>query len=392
MASAELTLAFCGDIMLGAEVAEYIGKATVADWLGGVSSVWSGADLLIGNLECPCVINAEPIEGPLPELIFHAPASRLEELADVGFSAVTLANNHILNCGPHGLLETIQTLDRVGIYHAGAGMNLAEAIQPAFIPVQDLTIGLVAFCYGPPAGRSNPGVAPCDPQVMRKALATARADADIVIAALHDGLEYWDVPPSRTRTRFRFLAENGADIVIGHHPHVLQGVEWYGHVPVAYSLGDFLFHNSLAHVAERNFSRIAVGRWFPQEVRQNPDKFSRGAVLVIYLAGEQKLIQWHPFRQDSSIRPQLSSGHAKVEDLRRLEELSFALWNKNDSRHALADSICKTAWQESRDGLGIQQLFKLALSPKWRYVPHGLNWLSRRVGKIGRSAYHTVRQ
>ena len=118
------------------------------DWLKDVSEAWSGADLLIGNLECPCVVEAKPIEGPLPELVFHAPASRLAELAAAGFSAVTIANNHILNCGPLGLMETIQGLDRAGIYHAGAGMNLAEALRPAFIPVRGITVGLVAFCYG----------------------------------------------------------------------------------------------------------------------------------------------------------------------------------------------------------------------------------------------------
>ena len=217
--------------------------------LRDVSEAWSGADLLIGNLESPCVVEAKPIEGPLPELIFRAPASRLAELAAAGFSAVTIANNHILNCGPLGLMETIQGLDKAGIYYAGAGMNLDEALKPAFISVRGITVGLVAFCYGPPAGRSSPGVAPHDFKTMRKALKSARPHADVVIAVLHDGLEYSDVPPSDTRARFRFLAENGADLVVGHHPHVLQGLEWVGNVPVAYSLGDFLFHNSLPHVA-----------------------------------------------------------------------------------------------------------------------------------------------
>ena len=171
----ELKFAFCGDIMPGAEVAQHMGQATVADWLKDVSSAWGDADLLIGNLESPCVSNAKPVESDSPELVFHAPLSRLQELLAAGFSAVTLANNHILNCGPLGLSETLREIKRVGLYHAGAGMNLAEALQPAFIPVRDKTVGLVAFCYGPPAGNSSPGVAPYDPQLMRKALAAARA-------------------------------------------------------------------------------------------------------------------------------------------------------------------------------------------------------------------------
>jgi poly-gamma-glutamate capsule biosynthesis protein CapA/YwtB (metallophosphatase superfamily) len=381
----ELTIALCGDIMLGAEVAECMGSATVVDWLAGISSAWSGADLLIGNLECPCVIEAKPVEGPLPELIFHAPASRLSELADAGFSAVTLANNHILNCGALGLLETIQGLEEVGISHVGAGMNLAEAIQPAFIPVGGLIVGIVAFCYGPPAGRSSPGVALCEPGLMRRGLAMARAGADLVIAVLHDGLEYSDVPPAKTRGRFRFLAENGADIVIGHHPHVLQGLEWYGHVLIAYSLGDFLFHNSLAHVAARNFSRIAMGRYAPEEVRRDPGKFSRGAVLTVHILGNKKSTQWHPFRQDPNLRPQLSLGDTKFEDLHRLEGLSTALLNEKDSRHAIADSVFKAAWLEYLDTAGIRQVIRLARKPKWRYLPHGLTWLYRKVRRIAKA-------
>jgi poly-gamma-glutamate capsule biosynthesis protein CapA/YwtB (metallophosphatase superfamily) len=375
----KLVIALCGDIMLGTEVGEYMGRATVADWLTGVSKAWSETDLLIGNLECPHVVEAKPAEGPLPELTFHAPASRLAELIDAGFSAVSLANNHILNCGPLGLRETIRELDKVGLYHAGAGMNLAEALHPAFIPVQDLTIGFVAFCYGPPAGRSNPGVAPYEPNLMRKALATARAGADIVIAALHDGLEYSDVPPSKTRARFRFLAENGADIVVGHHPHVLQGIEWHGQVPIAYSLGDFLFHCSLPHRAKRTFARIAMGRYAPEEVQRDLEKFSRGAVLTVHLSGTEKSIQWHPFRQGPNLRPWLSVGENKVQDLRRLENLSAALLNEGDPRHALADSVCEAVWLESRDNLRLKQMLRLLLRPKWRYIPGGLRWLYRRL-------------
>jgi poly-gamma-glutamate capsule biosynthesis protein CapA/YwtB (metallophosphatase superfamily) len=375
----ELTIALCGDIMLGAEVAECMGAVPVTKWLEGVSKAWSGADLLIANLESPCVLHATPNASAGPTRVFHAPARRLAELAEAGFSALTLANNHILNCGPLGLRETMQGLDQVGIAHAGAGMTLAEALQPTLIRTQGITIGLVAFCYGPPASRSSPGVAPNDPHSMRKALSAARVKADLVIAVLHDGLEYSDVPPSRVRARFRFLAEQGADIVVGHHPHVLQGLEWYSGVPIAYSLGNFIFDSSLPHIAERSFARIAMGRFAPEEVRRDPEKFSRGAVLTVHFAGAHKSVEWHPFRQDTNLRPQLSTGEVKAEDLHRLEDLSAALLNERDPRHWLADSVVEAAWWEDRDNLRMGQLLKLALRPKWRYVPCGFRWLWRRI-------------
>jgi poly-gamma-glutamate capsule biosynthesis protein CapA/YwtB (metallophosphatase superfamily) len=375
----ELTIAFCGDIMLGAEVGELIGNATVGNWLKDVSQVWSDADLVIGNLECPCVVSAKPIDGPLPELVFHAPAGRLVELKNAGFTALTIANNHILNCGPTGLMETIQGLRSAGIYYAGAGMNLSEAVKPAFIPVQGLTVGLVAFCYAPPASRSSPGVAPHEFKIMRKALRSARAHADFVIAALHGGLEYSDVPPTNTRARFRVLAENGADLVVGHHPHVLQGLEWIGNVPVAYSLGDFLFHNSLPHVAKRNFARMEMGLYAPNEIQRDPGKFSRGAVLNVRVSGDKKSVLWHPFMQAPDLRPRLCTGEEEAEHLRTLNDLSAALLNEEDPRHALADSSMQAARETSLAQLGVREMMRLALRPKWRYIPRGLNWLFQRT-------------
>jgi len=365
--------------MLGAEVGTAVGKASIAEWLAGVSSIWQNSDLLVGNLESPCIDTANPINGPRPELIFHAPASRVRELKDAGFSVLTLANNHILNCGVEGLKQTLRALDEAGVHHTGAGMNLAEAMEPAFVPLGNHTVGFVAFCYGPQAGRSTPGAAPYDPRIMREAISAARAKADIVIAALHDGLEYSDVPPSKTRARFRFLAENGADIVIGHHPHVLQGLEWHGGVPIAYSLGDFLFHNSLPHVAARNFSRIAMGTYAPNEIRRDPHKFSRGAILRIMISGDKKTIEWHPFRQSNELRPTLCCGAELHQDLRRIEELSRALNDSTDPRHALADRVSESAWWAERQSLSAKDLMKLLAKPKWRYLPLGLKWIGRHV-------------
>jgi poly-gamma-glutamate synthesis protein (capsule biosynthesis protein) len=378
MQKKEITIAFCGDIMLGRNVAPYMGEHTVSDWVSGVSNVWKEADLLIGNLECPCIKSATPVKKENPELVLHAHASRLAELQKAGFSAVTLANNHILDCGPTGLTETIQSLDEAGIKYAGAGMNLSEALAPAFIPVDDYSVGLIAFSYGPPASTSCPGVAPHTKKLMKRALNAARAKADLVIAALHDGLEYSDVPPKQTREKFLFLAKNGADIVIGHHPHVLQGLEWVGEVPIAYSLGDFIFDNSLPNVAEQSFSRMAFGTRVPNEVAKDPHKFSRGAILTVKVFDRSKTIQWHPFYQSANLRPLLSEGIKKNTDLDNIENLSRALVNKDDPRHALAESVLQAAWDETRDDLKIGDLMKMVMHPKWRYIPEGMRYLYRR--------------
>ncbi|WP_447979320.1 CapA family protein [Candidatus Nitrospira bockiana] len=381
-----VTLAFGGDIMLGREVARCMREATVEQWLNGVSLAWANADCLIANLECPCVVDARPIdEGPFgrpSEIILHAPASRVGELAKAGVSAVTLANNHILDCGALGLSETVRALDEAGIYHAGAGLNLSEALEPAVWHAGGGTIGLVAFCYGPPAGRSSPGVAPCEASAMRRSLATARAAADLVVAALHTGLEYADVPTSKVQAQFRYLAEHGADIVIGHHPHVLQGLEYWKGVPIAYSLGDLIFDNSLSSVAQRNFARMAMGIYAPDEVNRDPTKFQRGAILRASFTDGAASCEWHPFRQDSLLRPQLTVGKEREEDLRRLHSLADALSDPLDGRRAVAEEVYQRVYWAARENLTLRELAKLAARPRWRYLTSGMQWLSRRIGRM----------
>jgi poly-gamma-glutamate capsule biosynthesis protein CapA/YwtB (metallophosphatase superfamily) len=359
-----------------------MGQATIADWLSDVSSVWKNTDLLVGNLECPCVETARPVEGSIQEIIFHAPAMRVKELKAAGFSVLTLANNHILNCGSEGLKETIRALDDAGIQHTGAGMNLCEAMQPAVTRVHDRTVAFVAFCYGPQAGPLTPGAAPYDTRTMCKALSLARREADFVVATLHDGLEYSDVPPEKTRNRFRYLAEHGADIVVGHHPHVLQGVEWREGVPIAYSLGDFLFHNSLPHVAKRNFARIAMGRYAPEVIDNDPSKFSRGAILQVDINESSKSIQWHPFRQNGNLRPTLSTGAQRRDDLDTIRELSGALSDATDPRHIVAQRVWELAWWSNRERLSVKEIGRLIRKPKWRHLPFGLKWIGKRLRTI----------
>ena len=376
-----MKIAFCGDIMPAAEIGERVGESSLVDWLSGVSDAWHDAEALIGNLESPCVVEAKLVPKTQPELAFRSPASRVRELAKAGFSAVTLANNHVLDCGPDGLRETMQALDDAGIRHAGAGMNLNEALRPALLPLGDKTLGIVAFSYGPPATSKRPGAALCDRKTMAQGLSRARTSCDVLVAALHDGLEYSDVPPRKTRERLRFLAENGADIVVGHHPHVLQGVEWNGGVPIACSLGDLLFHNSLPAVTKRNFARMALPVREPEEVRRDPEKFLRGAVLTIEVSEGNKVVEWHPFRQDSELRPQLCSGETLVEDLQRLDALGAALLDPKNPRQAMADRVMEACFKETRAALQWRELLDLSRRPKWRYVPLGVSWLAARLKK-----------
>jgi hypothetical protein len=156
-------------------------------------------------------------------------------------------------------------------------------------------------------------------------------------------------------------------------------------VPIAYSLGDLLFTNSLPHVTARNFARIAMGRYAPQETRRDPDKFARGAILIIRVSGTKKSTHWAPFRQRTNLRPELAVGTAKVAALEHLEDLSKALMNPSDPRHALADEVMERARQEELAHLDIADVLRVARRPKLRHLRSALPWMYHRVRrKLGR--------
>lgn len=178
-----------------------------------------------------------------------------------------------------------------------------------------------------------------------------------------------------------FLAENGAEIVVGHHPRVLQGIEWYKNVPLAYSLGEFLFNNSLPYVAERNFSRMALGIHAPEEVERGREKFGRGAILEVRISEEGKTISWFPFRQDSRLRPQLSYGEKLNEDLRRLNDLSFVLLDEKEPRHIIVEQVREKVRRKELEGLSFQYVLKRAMRPQVRHLVLGLWRLSSKFRK-----------
>ena len=153
--------------------------------------------------------------------------------------------------------------------------------------------------------------------------------------------------------------------------------------PVAYSLGDFLFDNSLSHVAERNFARMDMGLYAPHEIQRDKEKFSRGALLTVNVSGNRKSVRWHSFMQGPDLRPGLCTGDTKEKMLRRLNDLSEALLKNKDPRHALANAVMQVAHGAAVNSLRRQEVVKLALKPKWRYVPQGLNWIFQRMKMRG---------
>lgn len=234
-----------GDIMLSRGVAREIRK--YGDFnhpFTKIKDCLKSGDIVFGNLENPVTRGREIMT---PEMILRADPGVEVALKDAGFTVLSLANNHLPDFGPRGLLDTLQYLNNAGIESVGAGQTDNEAYAAKFIEVKGLMLAFLAYndlgvvpdSYL--AGVDTPGTAFLDGEKMRAAVKNAREKADFVVVSMHAGTEYAS-GPDRIQIQFAHQAiDAGADLVLGHHPHVVQKVEQYKGKYIFYSLGNFVF-------------------------------------------------------------------------------------------------------------------------------------------------------
>jgi poly-gamma-glutamate synthesis protein (capsule biosynthesis protein) len=239
-----MTCTFVGDILLASRVGTLAAAHGMDHLLAGVSPVLRADDLTVGNLECVVATCGTPAE---KQYTFRAQPSLLPGLRRNGIDAVSLANNHTLDYGREALLQTIQHVDAAGLHSAGAGRNLAAAARPAVIDVPGARVALLAASrvYPSPdwaAGAKTPGMlSGYAPARLLEAIRQARGEADLVFVYLHWGVERAVMAHATQKQLARLCIDAGADVVVGTHPHVLQGFEYYRGKLIAYSLGNFVF-------------------------------------------------------------------------------------------------------------------------------------------------------
>lgn len=239
--STSVVLRFAGDCMLAgsyaADVGEDIHRAFSA------STLIREADLAVVNLENPVTVRGTRVPKPFN---FRMHPRFLRVITEAGIDVVSLANNHVYDYGAEGLFDTISYLDSAGIGHVGAGRTRDEARRPVRRFLKGREVGILAYYGGgeaPRAGGNKPGVAGRDlPSVVTDIRALkATNDSIFVIVVLHWGTELAAVPDRSQQEFGRAVIDAGADAVIGHHPHVLQGIERYGRGVIVYSLGNYIF-------------------------------------------------------------------------------------------------------------------------------------------------------
>ena len=251
------------------------------------------ADLSFLNLETPLCTSGKPIKKTGPNLRAHP--SCIKAVADAGFDVVGLANNHIMDFGTMGLIETLNACEKIGLVACGAGINLAESQKIQFIKKKTFTIALIAIAEHEfsIAGPEKPGAAPLDPIDNTLQIEQARIKADLVFVSIHGGNEYFPFPRPGLRKICRFYIDRGADAVICHHPHVPGAYELYEDKPIVYSLGNLIFDHSRAPVGWKNGYSILLNYSIDTkalsafEIISHTQSVSRGGVEK--MQGKQKV-------------------------------------------------------------------------------------------------------
>jgi poly-gamma-glutamate synthesis protein (capsule biosynthesis protein) len=253
-----------GDILLDRGVRQVIERRG-ADHLfsPGVDSVLCSAQVVVGNLECP----ATKIEAPVfKRFIFRGEPEWLQTLHRHGFTHLNLANNHSIDQGREGLMDTHRNIQRAGMVPIGAGATMNEAVQPVLLAesprrvylVPSLRLALENYAYLP----DQPCVSqePMD-SLLERVRMLKRADSTaIVIVSLHWGGEHTLQPVPRQRVEAHQLIMAGADVIVCHHTHTLQTVEEFRGKKIYYSIGNFIFDqakplNSRACMVRLNIKR-----------------------------------------------------------------------------------------------------------------------------------------
>lgn len=251
--SYDFVVTFVGDINFDENwtTMEYYNTATngIYDCISPeLIQIMKDADITCINNEFTYSTGGDPLHNKA--YTFRAHPSRVNILKEMGVDIVNLANNHVYDYGEEALIDTMNTLKQADILYYGAGYNLDEAMAPVYFEIEGKTIAYVAASRAeknkmtPQATEDSPGILRCyDTDLFIQTIKEARKNADYVIAYVHWGTEFtYELEEVQITTGKEYL-DAGSDIVIGAHPHWIQGIEYYDGKPIMYSLGNFWFND-----------------------------------------------------------------------------------------------------------------------------------------------------
>lgn len=329
------------DILLAGDL--YVGRGLHPAVDEPVRALIAAARHALVNLEAPVTETKERIPKTGPHLTM--PATALDHVRDVGFTGMTLANNHILDADLIGLADTVRLADERGLLTVGASVQAggSRVAARARLPLDQGALTVLNYCEHEWSVRPDgSGASGWDVLAAFSAIQEARQDGDRVLVVLHGGNEYYPLPRPGLRQELRFLADNGADAVAMHHSHVAAAYEVWHDVPIFYGLGNFQFTLVSPHVGW--YEGLLVSLAFPAD---GPAAFDL-----------------HPIRQSRAFDVSLATGDERLEALRALEGYRIQVGS---------DGAVLARWEEfTRSTAG---LVAQAITPTSRLRPRRLRRL-----------------
>lgn len=283
---------FGGDVVLAHRVQEMAGNDTT--YIFRKWNPMNPLDIFMVNLENPVTGATEKIE---KEFNFKMHPIHLSTLRNGGINIVNCANNHMHDFGEVGILESMNFLDSYGIARVGVGKNIEEARTPKIFTIKGKKIGFLGYGgWSFAATKKKPGIAFRSIDIVSQDIKKLRPEVDVIIVNFHWGEELAETVNVSQTYLARKTIDAGADVIIGHHPHILQGIEKYKEKTIAYSLGNFVFGGNARHTYET-------------------------AVLSVELIGEKILTSLVPVSV-KKFQPQIATQNAKKKTLQLVEQRS----------------------------------------------------------------------
>ncbi len=254
-----VSLLALGDVNLGRTVGQEILKGKTDFPFEKFDSLLARAEFVFANLECPVTDQNGETQSPKSNFIFCAPPGAGATLRRAGITVVSTANNHAFDYGLRGLQETIKFLRKDSVLFAGTVMNAGEEFTPVVIERCGIRIGILAYTQIVNFRKRWKGlISIFDSARACREIQALRPQVDFVIASYHGGDEYKDIPGKSAEREMRLLAEFGADFVLGHHPHVPNGIEIYRGCWIFHSLGNAVFNQPQRFWTQRSFAALLM--------------------------------------------------------------------------------------------------------------------------------------
>ena len=302
---AEVRILAAGDVMLGSWIDQVTRSSGWNYPFMQLDSVVDRADIFFCNLEAPFGTSGIAFE---KTYTFRVSPDLVQILTAGRINVVSLANNHMMDYGVEPLQATMELLDKNNIYHSGAGINLREARKPARMEIKGKNISFACYSLTFPEEfwATDTSAGTCFPShsFVFRDLKKFKSDSDLLVVSFHWGGELLTMPKEYQIELAHQVIDAGADLILGHHPHVIQGIEIYQGKVIAYSLGNFIFGSYSESVKESMLLEFQQGVAGIEKCRIYP--------LLVY-------------NREVEFQPSLMAGESRGKFFTYLQEISREL-------------------------------------------------------------------